>query len=362
MPAFVPDRPAMLPLQATQAGRPVSHRHGRAWQDSLHFLLGHNMPVVCSTDVPRQPTATSADYYFAYKRSPGARALLVLVELHEPAAEGATCTVTAARATGLTSYLPDGSSGDLRGAIQLQPQYGLWSDQEQFVDVIDVSGLTVGTLEWIKVTWANSAGTTHGVSKIHAIEVPRRSIAEDSSDAGVDASWPFTGNYLWDGSSATMDGFVRMLAEIDRARTEWRTWLQVATVEANADAWTPGASVGVFAAVTFGRSAQPSLFTRARRLYTTGTNNAKKFVCRYRTGHATAGAQLKMTATSYTTGTIVTTTFTLPASVGWTSFAETAAAIPCDGVDQEVSLKFDFKTDAGASLQLSTLALYDAET
>lgn len=353
----------MLELQGLRAGRPTSHRHGRAWHDNLHFLLGHNLPVICSTSVDKKPTAASADYYFAYKRSPGARSLMVLVELHEPAADGDVCRVTAARATGLTDYLPDGSSsGDLRGTLDLFPQYGLWSDVTQFVDFIDVSGLTVGALEWIKITWTKSEGATHGISKIHAIEVPRATLAQDSSDAGVDNAWPFTGNKLYDGTSSTLDGFVRLLSQIDLARTDWRTWFQVATVEANADAWAPGASAGVFANVLFGRSAQPIWTTRARRLYATSVNNAKKLVCRYTTGSAVDGATLRMIATSRTTGTAVTTDVTLAASAGWSASAETTAAIPCDGTDQEVTLKFQFKTVGAAALKLSTIALYDAET
>lgn len=361
MPAYVPDRPAMLELQGLRAGRPTSHRHGRAWQDTLHFLLGHNMPVIVSTSVDKQPTSTSADYYFAYRRSPGARSLMVLVELHEPASDGDRCNVTAARATGLTDYLPSGSTGDLRGTIDLFPQFGDWADVAQFVEFIDVSGLTVGALEWIKVTWTNVAGTTHGVSKIHAIEVPRAALAEDSSDAGVDGAWPFTGNKLYDGTSSTMDGFVRMLDQIDLARTEWRTYFQVATVEANADAWAPGASVGVFANVLFGRSSQPIWTTRARRLYATTTNNAKKLVCRYTTGSAVDGATLRMIATSYVTGTVVNTDVVLPASAGWGASAETTASIPCDGTDQDVTLKFQFKTVGAADLRISHVGLYDAE-
>lgn len=363
MSAYTPDRPPTNELQAYRSGRPVSHRHGRTWQDALHFLLGFGLPTVVTTSIAAQPSASPGDVFFAYKRSPGARALLVAIELHEPAASGADCTVEVSRVSGTTDYLPvaGATEGDLRGAYDLVPQVGEWADLRQWVDVIDVSALTVGALAWLRVRWTNGAGTTRGVSKLTVLEVPRRTLVTDSSDAGIDGGWPFTGNYLWDGTASTLDGFVRLGAELDRARTEGRGYVQLATVEAVADAWSCGISVGVWAAVTFGASSQPSLWTRAKRLYETTTNNAKSFVCRYTTQHATAGAQLRITATSLTTGTVVTTTVTLPASLGWTTLTETAAAIPCDGDDQEVELAFDFQTTVGADLLLSQIALYDEE-
>ncbi len=146
MPTYVPDRPAMLQLQATQIGRPTSHRHARAWQDTLSFLLGHNLHVVASFGVSKKPTASPADVFFAYKRSPGARALMVLVELHTPTADGDTAIIELSKVGGTTTYL--GATGDLRNVRDLTPQFGRWADITQFGDFIDVSGLTVGALEW----------------------------------------------------------------------------------------------------------------------------------------------------------------------------------------------------------------------
>ena len=364
MPTYVPDRPATLDLQSTQMGRPTSHRHGRAWQDTLSFLLGHNAQTVASFGVPKQPSASPADFFFAYKRSPGARALMILVELHAPTADGDTALVEVSKVGGSTTYLPASGStdGELRGGRDLAPQFGRWSDLTQFGDFIDVSSLTVGTLEWFRVRWTDGSNPgSHGVSKITVVEVPRRALAEDSSDAGIDGGWPFTGNPLIDGSASTLNGTVRLLSEIDRARTEWRNFRQAATIEAVADAWSCGVSVGSWSPVLFGRSTQPGINLRARRLYETTTNNKQTFVCRYTTQHATAGAQLRVVATSRTTGTAVSTTIALPASLGWTTSTEAAVEIPCDGADQEARVVFDFQTTAGADLLLSHRALIEDE-
>ena len=363
MPTYVPDRPAMLQLQATQIGRPTSHRHARAWQDTLSFLLGHNLHVVASFGVSKKPTASPADVFFAYKRSPGARALMVLVELHTPTADGDTALVEVSKVGGTTDYLPAAAAnGDLRGTRDLTPQFGRWADITQFGDFIDVSGLTVGALEWFRVRWTDGSNPgSRGGSKVHVVEVPRRLLAEDSSDAGVDGGWPFTGNPIIDGSSSTLSGTVRMLSEVDRARTEFRNFRQAATVEAVADAWSCGASVGSWSPVLFGSSEQPRDYMRARRLYETTTNNKLTFLCRYTTQHATAGAQIRVVATSVTTGTVVSTTITLAASLGWSVSTETAVEIPCDGAGQEVYVVYDFQTSAGADLKLSHTALIEDE-
>jgi hypothetical protein len=361
----VVDRPATLDLQATQAGRPVSHRHGRAWQDTLSFLLGHNAQVVASFGVPRHPSASSADVFIAYRRSPGARALLVAVELHTPTTDGAACAVEASLVSGSTVYLPTPDT-DLAGVRALVPQFGRWADIAQAVSFVDVSALTVGALEWLRVRWTDGTPSgTRGVAKVHVVEVPRRALAEDSSDAGVDGGWCFTGNPLVDGSPTSTRGTVRLLSEIDRARTDWRNFRQFAAIESIADAWFCGASVGTWAPVLFGRSTQPGMNCRARRLYKATTDNRLEFVCRYTTQHATAGAELRITATSQDAGgasvTVVTTTLALPASLGWSASTPVLAPIPCDGTDQMVRVVVDFKTDAGADLRLSHRGWIEAE-
>ena len=367
MPAYVPDRPPIHELQAHRVGRPASHRHGRACQDSISFLLGYCLPIVASTSIATQPSASPADIFVAYKRSPGCRAVLVAIELHEPTNHGDTCKVEVSVVSGGTAYLPtnDVHDGQLRDSMILPPQKGRFSDRTQFVDVLNVSALTIGSLEWIRIRWTDGPSTgTKGISKVTVFEVPRANIAVDVDDAGVDGGWPFTGNGLYDGTPSTLDGFQRLASEIDRARTMVRRHMQWLTVEALADAWQCGASVGAFAAVTFGRSAQPGFWTRARRLRTVGTNNRYKLVCRYSTDHASAGGQLRVTATSRTTATAVTTTLTLAASgVGtFVASGEQAGTIPCDGTDQDVRITFDFKTDAGANLRISEIALIEDET
>src|SRR5574343_238943 len=110
MPAYVPDRPPMTELANHRVNRPVSHRHGRAWQDALHFLLGYNLPPIISCHQPR-PDASPRDYFFAYKRTPGARALAVFVELYEPGTAGDECSVVLDLSGGGGTYLPPAPAG-----------------------------------------------------------------------------------------------------------------------------------------------------------------------------------------------------------------------------------------------------------
>lgn len=367
MSIYTPITPAVLDLQSTRTGRPVSHRHGRAWQDSLHFLLGHCTRRVVSCTVG-STTTSPANYRFAYKRSPGALGLLVAVELWGGNTDGSLSTVVATLVSGGTTYLPSTGDGVLRsGSPTIGQRSGYWGDVTQFADVIDVSGLTAGSLEWVNLAWTYSAGSgTTSIRQIHAIEVPRRDVAVSSTDAGVDGAWPFVGNYLWDGTTSTGDGFVRLAYEIERSRNKRYWHAQVCRPDVLADSFFLGASVGVFAAVKLlsATATQTTFDVRTRRLYTSATSNAVGFVCRYSTNHATAGAQIKVTATSRTTGTTSTATFTLAASgVGtFVSLAEQAFTLPTDGDEQECTVVFEFKTDAGASLYLSQIGLIEAET
>lgn len=363
MPAPVLDRPPITQVASHVVNRPVSARHGGGWSDTLHFLLGYDLPPVVSCTIPNQPAGSETDYVFAYRRTPGARALAISVELHEPSSEGAECSLSATLVGGSTSYLPPGSSGAMRGVSVLAPLAGYWGDPRQHIDVIDVSSFTVGALVWIRVRWSDSVSApgTKGIARLHAFEVPRATLADDTSDAGIDGGWPFAGNDLDDGSSSTLSGFERLLAEVDRARSHSRRYHQLVSMETATDAWALGASVGSWSPVLFGRSSQPTFWMRARRLYTAATDNVHQLVCRYTTQHASAGAQLRITATSRTTGTVRTATLTLPASLTFAASGTVAVLIPCDGVDQEVEYSFEFQTTSGANLLLSQVALIENE-
>lgn len=364
MPAPVFDRPPVTQVASHVVNRPVSARHGGGWQDTLHFLLGYNMPPIVSTTIEKQPSGTSADYVFAYRRTPGARALAVMVQLHEVDDGVRECTVEASVLGATTAYLPSASpEGNLRGSAKLAPPIGYWAAPKQFVDVIDVSALTVGTLYWVRVRWTDSVTLpgTKGISYLNVFEVPRATLADDTSDAGIDGGWPFAGNDLDDGTSSTLSGFERLTAEIDRARSQMRRHHQLVTIENTTDAWALGASVGTWAPVLFGRSSQPTFSMRARRLYASGTENVHQLVCRYTTQHASNGAQLRITATSRTTGTVRTATLTLPASTTFVASGTVAALIPCDGVDQEVAYSFEFQTSGAANLKLSAVDLIENE-
>lgn len=370
MPAPVPDRPPQTTLRGHKVGQPVAQRHGRGWVDTVHFLLGHALPPTVSINIDEVVTAeVPVDYVFAHKRTPGARALMIVAELHPGDTPSSVGRLEAARLSSTTDYLPIGSTvGDMRGSRALFPPVGAWSNPTRFVDFIDISEWGVGDLEWVRVRWTNghpSIGTsgTHGLSRLHVMEVPRATIVVDSADAGVDVAWPFVSNYLWDGDpTLTMDGFRRLAEEIDRARTKIRGHHQLLRPETTTHAYACGSSVGVWSPVSFGPTATQARFvTRARRLWETGTPNQQKLVARYTTQHATDGAELRMTATSRVTGTVIQSTLTLPAATGFVASAEVAAPIPCDGTDQMVHLTFDYRTTGSANLKLSTVDLCEDE-
>jgi hypothetical protein len=340
----------------------------RAWQDTISFLLGHNLPVVAAFDVPSRSLATPlpVDVFFAYRRSPGARALMVVVEMHEMLPGGPPARVTVSRLSGATTYLPvDGAAnGELRGARDIWPQVGRWADIAQVVDFVDVSSLSVGALEWFRVRSDMAPGNNDAltVAKIIVLEVPRRSFAEDTSDAGIDGGWPFAGNPIWDGSPSSLNGTVRALAQVDEARTKFRSYRQAATIESVFDAWFCGSSVGVWSPVLFGSTVQPGDRLRPRRLYEAGVKNRVEFVCRYTTQSALDWALLRVVATGVGGGTSTTTVVPLAPSVGWSASTPVEVLLPCDSPTSEVRVTYDFQTYGLANLGLSHTALIEAET
>lgn len=361
MSTYVPDRPAVTRTSDHVVGRAVSQRHGRAWQDSLSFLLGYCVPPVVDSTL-YAATGTPREIYFAYKRSPGARSLVVLAELHDVTLSGQECAVRVELEAGGTVYL--GPTGPFRaGSAPLMTQPGTWTDRAQYLDAIDVSALTVGTTYWFRVTWTNTPGTTRGLCRIKAFEVPRSALAEDSTDAGIDGGWPFAGNGLYDGTSAALSGFKRYAAEILRARDELRRHMQCCALAAhgtpaNPQSWILPTSL-TYTPALFNRTVAPGFWFRVRRKFATSVTHRHGFLCRYSTNSASNGATLRVTATSRTTGTVAQVVVTLAPSVAFVASGYAYIDVPTDGVDQDVRVTFDYFTDSGTDLYLSQFVLFE---
>lgn len=363
MSTYVPDRPAQTTSLDHIVARAVSQRHGRAWQDTLSFMLGYCLPPIVDSTI-YAATGSPREVFVAYKRSPGARAVAFVVELHDTTNAGQTCAVTVALEGGGTAYLPPSPAvGTMRaGSPVLTPQAGTWTDRAQHVEVIDVSALTVGTVYWFVVTWINTPGTTRGPARIKAFEVPRAALAEDANDAGIDGGWPFAGNGIYDGTSSTLSGFKRFAAEILRARDEVRRHMQCVTLASNGTAlnpqsWILPSNPTTFTAALFNRTVQPGFWFRVRRKFETTTPHRHGFLCRYRTVGTTA--EIRVTATSRTTGTVATVTVALPASVTYVASTLAYIDIPCDGTDQDVRVTMEYRTANGTDLHLSQFVLFE---
>lgn len=360
MPTYVPDRPATTRTSDHIVGRAVSQRHGRAWQDSLSFLLGYCLPPVVDSTL-YAASGSPREIFIAYKRSPGARGLAIIAELHDTTSAGQQCQVLVELEGGGTAYL--GPTGPFRpGSSPIMAQAGTWTDRAQHLDVLDVSALTVGTVYWIKVTWTNTPGTTRGLCRIKAFEVPRAALAEDSTDAGIDGGWPFAGNGLYDGSSSSLSGFKRFAAEILRARDEIRRHMQCVTLASNGttgnpQSWILPSHPTTFTAALFNRTVQPGFWFRVRRKYETTTAHRHGFLCRYRTVGTTA--EIKVTATSRTTGTVATVTVALPASATYVASTLAYIDVPCDGTDQDVRVTMEYRTANNTDLHLSQFVLFE---
>jgi hypothetical protein len=350
--APVLDRPSPAQLRRLVTGQLVSAAHGRHWAAELGYLLAYNLPPVCSVDLPEQLAGYVAVVArVGYVRTPGCDVVRVLIGLRErPPGATMRVNVAAAGAVALEPTRLDGSA-----TLTCPPQ--LLQSYETHEALFDVTALTPGTPVDFVVT-ATDVNDSRGICELHVIEVPQAAtdpVAAPSTEVGVDAAWPHYANPLVDGAIPGPRGTRRLVAQLDRARTEVRPHFQLVTYEDDTNAWfVQGTTFASPFATVVGVADVPRFGGRAWRLKT-GLPAKATLRCRYKTtGGSAATLRVRLNG--------VNTDIALPNSATFTALTA-AITLPNGGTNQEFTAEFEAKS-AGAvdRVRISQLLIYGTET
>lgn len=352
--------PALAPCIV---GRPAASATPLAWSDAAAFLAGRaHKNVVLNTS--RMVTTTGGGtktYYFGYVRSRGAQALRIVLELNTYSVANPSTAKVSLTLTGAT-VLAGTNTAPLDGTTELACPTSRLRRVEEYERYFDVSGLTVGALNWIAVTVAAGVYTHRGLYRLSAYEVPRPALdpaSNPSTDPGLNPAWGLPRGDVFAGSGSTAAdagaGMERVLHQLDSARSEGhRTVLSLCTVEDTTDCWSDIGAAGPRTFQMYTSGYIPTFRVRVRRLYTSATTNACKIAIRYNLNHASGG-----TWHVYTGG---TTNVTLANTAGAWAVATGSLAIETNGGDQEMAIQFGSTVPIGATLYVSSILIYDQES
>lgn len=352
----VPFEPGNNELASHAVGQPIAASHGGHWSQEELFLLARNTMPICAQTF-RTHSLSPAATYVPYCRAPGIQCVAIAVEMAKASTAG-RCTVAVTASSGSVTWVTDTA---LTGAHQIDCTDAALASYQRTIGILDVSALTAGTTIDLILTFTSVSGTLNGIYKIVVNEIPLASVSPQSApttEVGTDAGWTYPGRKLYDGTASTQDGFVRLMKELDQARTGPRRHICLVTPEntGTRGAWQVVSAVA--AAIPFGTQGDPVIRFRVP-LLSTGVPAPFTLRTRHKTSGANTGT-IKILATPVGGG-LATTTLALASSAG--AFVATTGAITFDatGTDQEVDVSFQGTTTAG-TLYLSQLSFISAQT
>jgi hypothetical protein len=372
MSALVPDKPDPSILSRVRVGAPVSAHHGRHWANNLAFLLGRNTHVVCNQIFGGNPAFPLGVFKtaVAYRPQPFVKLLYVEVEMGLAASSGGTSSLSITASSGTIHYVGDEPIFDESFAVASsnieQQNHAIISG---FIDVRDLStGTTIDLIVEVKDVAAKPPDS--GIYRLSILEVPLADCAPieaPTTEIGVDPSWPQSSppRQLVAGATNHGKGFVRVLHQIDLARSGVRRWRQFSTSEktsvvaGEAPRWimastTPGAEI------SWGHGGIVEFRGRARHLYTVGGTKQPE-PCKIKIRHnGTMNSTLRAVVTPVG-GSSVNTDVALNSTGGsWVS-VEADLDIPNTGTDQEYTVTFRGWNASAGDHYVSQIAIYTNE-
>ena len=275
MPTPVLPRPSPMPLGGLAVGLPVAAGHGRRACEDLAWLLACAVEQIAECQLAYDTgAATPLTVSLLATRSPGVSCWLVGLQLMEADSATATITVTVngGAATFVTANRLDGSAALDCPAAGTTRQAIHWA-------VLDVTGLAAdGTVHLVQIGYVRTA-SAKGLRRVFLRGIPQAlvdPVGAPTTEVAANAAWPYprrgTRDGLVDGSASTAYGFVRLHAELERARTLVKIHRQWATYEDDTyAAQTSSTSIVplTWRSDTWTGGDDPLLFTRARRYYGT---------------------------------------------------------------------------------------------
>jgi len=354
----VPAQPSPLQLASFQVGRAVRAEHLVTLAGNLAFVSAHcvHNAVSCFLGGHRVVSTATLEFEVFYRRSPGVRVLRVScvpMVVGLGFGEG-KITIPGMALPSEADWLEDGDWDDTaRAGTSVYSQ-----TQTEWVAWVDVSDVLVGSISTIPITFTagtiSGTGAGAGIHTLTIAEMPNAFLAPEleASDPGVNSASLLPGNKLFDGSTTTSAGMVRLLEEVQRWRSQWPRTLQIVGSK------TDTHELGSFTSTSW-TALDAKFYTRAKRLGKGTTYKHKHTLCvLYKNDHATIGGKIRIKAN----GTALTS-LALPATSGaWSAVYGTAGNqnLPVDGTDQVVELEVEAQVDSsGPTIKIATIALID---
>jgi hypothetical protein len=361
----VPTRPEPAQLDRLAVGRAVSARHGRHWNDELTFLLAHNVHPVVNAIFNDSGAHTVK---VAYNRPPGVQVLLVEYELAYGADEStlALSTFTVTASSGTVTPLDD--NGFLDGSAEIQTDSSAKLNRSIFRGFLDVTGLTVGTTVDLIFTYANVSIDPEGpgLYRLSVMEVPLADVSpvdDPATEVGLEGVWSDPRRAIVDGDTSTDEGFVRLFAMLDKARSQVRRYWQWVTSEDTTTgfAWRVTATAAG-TTFPFSVSGTARVFkSKARHLYTTTSMQPETTQIRIRYNNSGIGCTLRCVVTPVG-GAAVNTDVSLPnAAASWATVTA-ELLLPTSGTGQEFTIEFQSWNSGAGTTYVSQVAIISNES
>lgn len=341
MPTPILPRPSPLPLGGLAVGRPVSAAHGRRACQDISWLLACAVEEIADCDLSYDTgTTTPLTVSLLATRSPGVSCWLVGVDLMEADAATATITITVNGGTAAFAMATelDGSAALGCPAANTSRQPTRWA-------VLDVTGLAAdGTVHLVQITYVRTSNAK-GMRRVYLRGVPQAlvdPVSDPTTEVGINASWPYPRrgqrDGLIDGAANEAQGFLRLEAELERARTLVKLHRQWATYED--DTYAAQTSSTTFGPLTWrsdswGAGDDPILPTRARRYYRTSVGvpvpEQTRAWIRYKCGGTGGTVRFKINGVDYDKDVV--------AAASWTTLSLTDVLLPTDLAGQRVQIQ-----------------------
>jgi hypothetical protein len=373
MSAMIPERPDPSLLSRVRVGAPVSAHHGRHWANNLAFLLGRNTHMVCNQVFGGNPFAPKGVFKtaVAYRPQPYVKTLYVEIEMGLAAASGGTSGILCTASSGTIGFVGD-QPRLLDESLVIPSTNVQMQNQPIYSDYIDVRQLPIGTtmdlIFEVKDVGAKPPDT--GIYRLSVLEVPLADsapIEAPTTEIGVDPSWPQSSppRQLVAGATNHGKGFVRLLHQLDLARSGVRRWRQITTSEKTTFAsgevtsWQI-TSTSTGAAIDWDHGGAVVLRCRNRHLYTVGGTRQPE-ACKIKIRHnGTIGATLRAVVTPLG-GSAVNTDVALSSTGGsWTS-TEASLNMPNTNSFQECTVTFQGWNGSAGTHHVSQIAIYTDE-
>lgn len=356
---IVNKKPTDSTLSSYASGELVTANKTKRWIDELDYLVGYNLPSVCSVqfqELTTEVSMSSGTTYLSYWKSPGAKILCFEVEVQRDNRTTQYETGDSSRSCYVDITLPSGGawlSGSLfdasvastdRELTYPKATNGQYAIYRSYADVSNVVSSSIQTITASYTNAANSsiASKGHGFQRINITEIPRATLLETSSDVGVKEEWAKPLQQIVEVSSDGTYGIDPIIKNLDRARYQVRSQFQLASIKDSPTTprlWKGAYGVDVDLDYRQAATGQRYVYLRPRQLYGAGNTVPYNIRLVYSTDGNLYTYYVTVQYRRIGAGTYSSATFNCPGSTTPTTI-DLTINMPTHGTNGEVELFF----------------------